>query len=97
MAIILKTGINPAAADAVDQKVRETVEQILNDVKTRGDLAIRELSQRFDHWSPANFRLSTAAIEELIASLPNQVVADIQFAQAQVRHLIKVTWRRKCR
>ncbi|CAN5668058.1 histidinol dehydrogenase [soil metagenome] len=86
MATILKAGINPTTADAVDQKVRTTVEQILDDVKQRGEVAIRELSQKFDHWSPASFRLSPAEIEELVASLPAQVVEDIQFAQAQVRH-----------
>ncbi|MCX6048484.1 MAG: histidinol dehydrogenase [Chloroflexi bacterium] len=86
MATILKAGMNPTTADAVDQKVRATVEQILDDVKQRGEVAIRELSQQFDRWSPASFRLSPAEIEELVASLPAQVVEDIQFAQAQVRY-----------
>jgi sulfopropanediol 3-dehydrogenase len=33
-----------------------------------------------------NFRLSPTEIEEIIASLPSQVIADIKFAQAQVRN-----------
>lgn len=85
MAKYLKKGISQAEADAVDQQVRETVEKILDDVKQRGEAAVRELSERFDNWSPQNFQLSQAEIEELIASLPDQVVADIKFAQAQVR------------
>jgi len=85
MAQFLKTGISQSEAEAVDAKVKETVENILGDIKARGDVAVRELSERFDSWSPENFRLSQTEIEELIASLPDQVIEDIKFAQAQVR------------
>jgi len=83
---MIKAGISPAEADAVDRQVREVVERILDDVRQRGEAAIREISQRLDNWSPASFRLSRDEIEELIDRLPAQVVADIEFAQAQVRH-----------
>src|SRR6266542_732158 len=86
MATMIKAGISPAEADAVDRQVREVVERILDDVRQRGEAAIREISQRLDNWSPASFRLSRDEIEELIDRLPAQVVADIEFAQAQVRH-----------
>jgi sulfopropanediol 3-dehydrogenase len=69
----------------VDAKVRTTVEGILQDIEKRGDDAVRELSEKFDKWSPENFRLSPTQIEELLASLPEQVIEDIKFAQAQVR------------
>jgi len=85
MAQFLKTGISQSEAEAVDAKVKETVENILGDIKARGDVAVRELSERFDSWPPENFRLSQTEIEELIASLPDQVIEDIKFAQAQVR------------
>jgi sulfopropanediol 3-dehydrogenase len=85
MAKILKQGMSRDRAQETDTKVRTTVENILKDIEQRGDAAVRELSERFDKWSPASFRLSLAQIEELIASLPEQVIADIQFAQAQVR------------
>jgi sulfopropanediol 3-dehydrogenase len=68
-----------------DAQVRATVEGILQDVEKRGDAAVRELSQKFDKWSPESFRLSPTQIEELTASLPEQVIQDIKFAQAQVR------------
>ena len=45
------------AAEA-DRKVRQTVEAILADVAARGDAAVRELSEKFDKWSPKSFRLS---------------------------------------
>jgi sulfopropanediol 3-dehydrogenase len=81
----LKTGITEAESEAVEAKVRDVVENILTDIKTRGDTAVRELSERFDNWSPESFQLSQPEIEELIASLPEQTVEDIKFAQTQVR------------
>lgn len=86
MARYLKTGITEAESEAVDAKVRDVVAKILTDIKTRGDIAVRELSEQFDHWSPESFRLSQAEIDELIASLPEQTIEDIKFAQAQVRN-----------
>jgi sulfopropanediol 3-dehydrogenase len=83
---ILKHGISQAVAQDADAKVRATVEQIIADIRARGDAAVRDLSAKFDTWSPANFRLSPTEIEQIIASLPGQVIADLQFAQAQVRN-----------
>ena len=85
MAEILKEGISEANASEADAKVRSTVEAILSDVKARGDAAVRELSEKFDKWRPESFRLSEAQIQEFIATLPQQVIDDIHFAQTQVR------------
>lgn len=82
---IIKHGISEQASKEADAKVRATVAGILADVEARGDAAVAELSARFDKWSPPRFRLSPAEIEDLIASLPEQTIADIKFAQAQVR------------
>jgi sulfopropanediol 3-dehydrogenase len=65
--------------------VRQVVEQIIDDVRTRGDQAVRELSERFDRWSPPSFRLSGADLEACVASLPQHAIQDIQFAQSQIR------------
>ena len=70
MARWLKRGLDAGAIKAADAKVRETVEGILAEVEARKDLAIRELSERFDKWSPADFRLSPAEIERAIAQVP---------------------------
>jgi sulfopropanediol 3-dehydrogenase len=86
MARYLKTGISEEESFAADQKVRKTVEDILTDIRTRGDVAVRELSIRFDKWDPPSFRLSPKQIEEIVASLPEQTIRDIEFAQAQVRN-----------
>ncbi|NUQ36293.1 MAG: histidinol dehydrogenase [Caldilineales bacterium] len=82
---IIKHGISEQASKEADAKVRATVAGILADVEARGDAAVAELSARFDKWAPPRFRLSPTEIEDLIASLPAQTIADIKFAQAQVR------------
>ncbi|QEX18373.1 histidinol dehydrogenase [Hypericibacter terrae] len=81
----IKTGISDAEKHDADVKVRQTVETILEDVAKRGDVAVRELSAKFDKWEPKEFRLTKAEIQALIDSLPAQTIADIKFAQAQIR------------
>jgi len=81
----LKKGATDAEAAEADRKVRQTVEAILEDVGRRGDAAVRDLSARFDRWSPERFRLSDDEIAALIRSLPDQTIEDIKFAQAQIR------------
>jgi len=85
MARYIKEGISEEASFDADMKVRKIVEDILDDIRNRGDKAVRELSIRFDNWNPESFRLTAEQIEETIASLPNQVIDDIKFAQDQVR------------
>ena len=85
VARFIKRGIGEHESRAADQKVKETVEKILGDIRTRGEAAVRELSLQLDQWSPENFRLSQAEIEDIVASLPGQTVEDIKFAQAQVQ------------
>jgi sulfopropanediol 3-dehydrogenase len=85
MVKVLKSGISPDRAQESDARVRATVEGVLKDIEQRGDAAVRELSERFDKWSPPSFRLSQEQIDALIASLPQQVIDDIHFAQDQVR------------
>lgn len=82
----LKRGLSADAVEAADAKVRSTVENILADVKARGDAAIRELSKTFDNWQPENFRLSPEEIERAIAKVSKRDLDDIKFAQAQVRN-----------
>ncbi|MBM3504986.1 MAG: histidinol dehydrogenase [Alphaproteobacteria bacterium] len=86
----LKTGKPEAEREAADDKVRRTVESILTDIKTRGDEAVRELSAKFDRWSPSAFRLSPAEIEKTVASVPKRTIEDIRFAQAQIRRFAEV-------
>ena len=82
----LKRGKTEAARSEDDAKVRASVEAILADIETRGDAAVRELSEKFDKYSPASFRLSESEIEALMARVSPRNMEDIKFAQAQVRN-----------
>ena len=86
MARWLKRGMDVSAIKAADAKVRETVEQILADVEARRDAAVRELSETFDKWSPAAFKLTLQEIERAISQVSKRDLDDIKFAQAQVRN-----------
>jgi sulfopropanediol 3-dehydrogenase len=82
----LKRGLDASAIKAADAKVRETVENILAEIEARGDAAVRDLSEKFDKWSPQSFRLSEQDIERAIAQVGKRDLEDIKFAQAQVRN-----------
>lgn len=86
MARYLKRGMDASAIKVADAKVRETVESILAQVEERKDAAIRELSEKFDKWSPKDFHLSSSEVERAIAQVPKRDIEDIKFAQAQVRN-----------
>ena len=68
-----------------DEKVGRVVAGILADIEARGDLAVRELSQKFDDYAPAAFRLSASEIEAAMNKVAPRDMADIKFAQEQVR------------
>ena len=85
----LKTSIPAAEVEAANSQVQETVAKFIADVKMRGDAAVRELSAKFDTWSPANFRLSQAEIDSLVASVSRQTIEDIEFAQGQIRNFAR--------
>jgi sulfopropanediol 3-dehydrogenase len=65
--------------------IGDAVTQIIEAVRARGDAAVRELSARFDDWQPERFRLSEAEVARCIEQVDAQTLADIEFAQAQVR------------
>ena len=82
----LKTARSAEARADDDSKVRSVVEATLKDIEARGDVAVRELSEKFDNYSPASFRLSESDIEALLAKVSERDMADIKFAQEQVRN-----------
>ncbi|TPL98024.1 MULTISPECIES: histidinol dehydrogenase [unclassified Mesorhizobium] len=86
MPTFLKRGRDPEAVAQSDAAVRTTVETILADIEKRGDTAVRELSERFDKWSPPSFRLSDSEIEHAMSKVSASDIEDIRFAQAQVRN-----------
>ena len=85
MATHLKTARSEADRRDDDTKVRASVEDILADIESRGDAAVRELSEKFDKYTPESFRLSDHDIQSLMNKLSAQDLHDIEFAQSQVR------------
>jgi sulfopropanediol 3-dehydrogenase len=81
----LKTARTKSFADTAQEEVSERVRGIVADIRTRGEAAVREYAQTFDRWAPESFRLSQEEITAIMATLPQQVIDDIVFVQAQVR------------
>lgn len=65
--------------------VGTVVAAVIDDVRDRGDAAVREYSQKFDDWSPESFRMSDVEVENIVDAVPRQVIEDIQTVQANVR------------
>ncbi len=90
MASWLKEGITEVEREEADAQVKATVEDILSDIKSRGDEALLEYSQKFDNWKPAKFRLSREEIDECYSRVTEQNIEDIKFAQAQIRKFAEI-------
>ena len=90
MAKILKPGISDADAHAADVKVQQVVAGILEDIRLRGDEAVRELSIKFDKWDPPSFKLTQEQIDEVIAQVDPQTIEDLKFAQTQIRNFAEI-------
>ena len=73
-----------------DAKVRTVVETTLADIAARGDVAVRELSQKYDNYQPQRFRLTGSEIEAAMNKVSKQDMDDIKFAQTQIRRFAEV-------
>lgn len=74
---------NGTTAPGLD--VASIVQGVIDDVKERGDAAVREYSEKFDKWSPPSFKLSDDEIQKIIATVPKQTLEDIKTVQSNVR------------
>ena len=81
----LKHGKAESEISDDDNKIRVIVESTLHEIKSRGDDAVRELSEKFDNYTPPSFKLTQEEIDNLISELSPQEVSDIKFAQEQVK------------
>ncbi len=82
----LKRGKSDADRAEDDAKTRSVVEATLKDIEARGDAAVRELSEKFDKYSPPAFKLSQSEIDAIISKVSDREMADIKFAHDQVRN-----------
>ena len=86
----LKTGKVAAIPAEADDHVRRTVTQIIAEVRRGGDEAVRRLSKRFDGIDRDDFHLSEDEIRDCIEAVPPAALADIRFAQEQVRNFARL-------
>ncbi|MGY1591793.1 histidinol dehydrogenase [Geodermatophilus sp. SYSU D00708] len=80
----LKKRASDAAPRQGSPEVADVVARVIADVRTRGDEAVREYSERFDSWSPEDFRLGPEEVERIVAGVDPQVVDDLRTVQANV-------------
>ncbi|AEX24979.1 histidinol dehydrogenase [Vibrio sp. EJY3] len=90
MARFIKNGITEELSASNDAKVRQIVEDILASIESKGDQAVRELSEKFDNWSPDQFRLTDEQIQACVDALDESTRHDIEFAQTQVRNFAQI-------
>ena len=86
----MKRGATAETRADKDRQVRDTVEGILDDIESRGDVAVRELSIKFDKWDRESYRLTSTEIQDSIDQLSSQDLKDIEFAQTQVRNFAQI-------
>ncbi|WPM84364.1 histidinol dehydrogenase [Apirhabdus apintestini] len=68
-----------------DRSLTDTVSAIIEQVRERGDQALRDYSQRFDNVVPEQFEVSEAEIQAALETMDPQTRRDSEFAIAQVR------------
>jgi len=81
----LKKGIDEKQRTEDNEKVKKVVEETLSKIENEGDNYIRELSEKFDNYSPSSFKLSENQIFELMDEVSDEDKEDIKFAQKQVK------------
>jgi sulfopropanediol 3-dehydrogenase len=81
----LKQAVSTATLRQERTDVAEVVAGVIEDVRERGDTAVRHYSEKFDNWSPESFRLAPDEIERIVATVPDEVLDDLRTVQANVR------------
>ncbi|WP_281217237.1 histidinol dehydrogenase [Lysinibacillus capsici] len=63
----------------------KVVRQVLSDVKTQGDAALRTYTERWDGYVPKNLRVSEEEIQEAVSELDPQLYKDLAEAAENIR------------
>lgn len=86
MAKLLKQATAVLDTTESENKTRDTVAEIIAEVRRGGDSVVRGYSEKFDRWSPPSFRLSADEIAAHLNSVADETLSDIEFAQTQIRN-----------
>ena len=90
MAKWLKKGKSDSEILKEKNELKTIVSEIIWEVETHGDKAVRGFSKKFDAWNPTSFLLSQNQIKAIFDQMDNSVIDDIKFAQEQIRNFAKL-------
>jgi len=82
----LKKSSRPASKTA---EIEPIVKDVLENVKTNGDKALRELSEKFDGSCPESFLVSDAEFEKAEKEVPEDLKAAINIAKENIEKFHK--------
>ncbi len=85
----LKRGKSASARAQENREIAMTVEKALDDIAANGDRAVREMARKFDNDDRERHLLTRSEIDALIAKVDRRDLADIEFAQEQVRNFAR--------
>ncbi len=72
-------------AEGIDEDVLKSVRKILDDVRERGDRALREYTERFDGLRLRNLRLSQEEIRRAAEKTPPEIRKALRISAARIR------------
>ena len=78
-----------SAASTANDDVEKTVLAVINDVKSRGDDALRHYAEKFDGFIPEDFRVSEAEIDEAFKNCEAGLIEAMEKAARRVREFHK--------
>ena len=64
--------------------LRATVDEVLQDVKARGDEAVLDYEERFDHVRPASLAVTPGEVEEAVARVPRELKEAMRVAEHNI-------------
>jgi sulfopropanediol 3-dehydrogenase len=82
---VIKAGVASSEKRRVDTEIQNTVSNLIEQIDSEGDGALRRLSAKFDQWDREDYRLAPSEIARILDSVPESIKSDIQFAQKQIR------------
>ena len=65
-------------------QLNDTVSQVLNDIKARGDVAVKEYELKFDHVALESLAVTKAEIDETFASIGDELLQAIELAHSNI-------------
>lgn len=68
-----------------NEKQLKVVRQVLADVRTQGDVALRAYTERWDGYMPASLRVTKEEIQEAVYALDQQLYQDLAEAAKNIR------------